>query len=132
MVGYGYRPNLALGWLVLLLVVGSLWFGLRTDPCVHDPRYTVSGPRCLVNADDTGLEWNPVLYTVDLLVPIVDFGNKGRWHTGGADKWVATGFTATGWILDTTVAAGLTRMLRRQERPPRERVRRDQYDCRRV
>lgn len=113
-VGYGYRPIRALGWLALLLVAGSLWFGLLPDPCVNDPRYTVSGPRCVVKADDTGLEWNPVLYTVDLLVPIVDFGNKGRWHTGGVDKWVATGFTATGWILATTVAAGLTRTLRRQ------------------
>lgn len=112
-VGYGYRPTRALAWLALLLVLGSLWFWLMPDACVHDPRYTASGPRCLVNVDDTGLEWNPVLHTADLLVPIVDLGNKGRWHMGGADKWVATAFTAAGWILVTTVAAGVTRMLRR-------------------
>ncbi len=100
-------------WLFVLLVAGSLWFGLMPDACVDDPRYTASGPRCVVNADDTGLEWNPVLHTADLLVPIVDFGNKGRWHMGGADKWVATAFIAAGWILATTVAAGVTRMLRR-------------------
>lgn len=112
-VGYGYRPTRALGWLLLLLVLGSLWFGLVPDSCVSDPHYTASGPRCVVNADDTGLEWNPILHTADLLVPIVDFGNKGRWHMGGADKWVATAFIAAGWILVTTVAAGVTRMLRR-------------------
>ena len=54
-----------------------------------------------------------MLYTADLLVPIVDFGNKSRWYMHGADKWVATGITAMGWILATTIAAGVSRILRR-------------------
>jgi hypothetical protein len=115
MVGYGYRPVRALGWLLMLLVIGSLWFGLRSDPCVNAPanRYAVNGPRCAINQQDTGLEWSPVLYTADLLVPIVDFGNKSRWFMQGADKWVASGITAMGWVLATTIAAGGSRMLRR-------------------
>ncbi|EHR63889.1 translocation/assembly module TamB domain-containing protein [Saccharomonospora cyanea] len=114
MVGYGYRPVRALAWLLALLVLGSLWFGLGSDDCAVDAdRFVVIGERCAVNVDDTGLEWNPVLYTVDLLVPIADFGNKGRWHMAGADKWVSTGFIAMGWVLVTTVAAGVTRTLRR-------------------
>lgn len=118
MVGYGYRPVRALAWLLLLLVGGSLWFGLRGDQCGQrledlDPEPSVVDGRCVVNGDDTGLEWNPVLYTVDLLVPIVDFGNKNRWYMAGEDKWVETGFTAMGWVLATTVAAGATRALRR-------------------
>ncbi|WP_020669238.1 hypothetical protein [Amycolatopsis nigrescens] len=113
MFGYGYRPVRALGWLAALLVSGSLWFGLGTDPCVNDPNLEHSGPRCLVNRDDSGLQWNPVLYTADLLVPIVDFGNKARWSMADEDKWVAAGFTASGWVLATTVAAGVTRTLRR-------------------
>jgi hypothetical protein len=113
MVGYGYRPVRALGWLLMLLVIGSLWFGLRSDPCVHDNRYMANGPRCAINQQDTGLEWSPVLYTADLLVPIVDFGNKSRWFMQGADKWVASGITAMGWVLATTIAAGGSRMLRR-------------------
>ncbi|MBK1784695.1 oxidoreductase [Prauserella cavernicola] len=114
MVGYGYRPVRALAWLVMLLVAGSLWFGVREDDCVLDTeRFEVVGERCAVNRDDSGLEWNPVLYTADLLVPIVDFGNKGRWFMADEDKWVSTGFTAMGWVLATTVAAGVTRTLRR-------------------
>ncbi|SFW55046.1 oxidoreductase [Amycolatopsis australiensis] len=120
MVGYGYRPVRALGWLLTLLVLGSLWFGLGSDDCVHLPvtdqahQIIANGPRCVVNQQDTGLQWNPVIYTADLLVPIVDFGNKGRWYMHGADNWVAAGFTASGWILATTVAAGVSRMLRRE------------------
>ncbi|WP_298180372.1 oxidoreductase [Saccharomonospora sp.] len=114
MVGYGYRPVRAVTWLLALLIGGSLWFGLGSDDCAKDTeRFVVIGERCAVNADDTGLEWNPVLYTVDLLVPIADFGNKGRWHMADEDKWVSTGFIAMGWVLVTTVAAGVTRTLRR-------------------
>jgi hypothetical protein len=47
------------------------------------------------------------------VVPIVDFGNKNRWQTPGASQWIASGLIVTGWILATTVAAGLTRMLKR-------------------
>jgi hypothetical protein len=120
MVGYGYRPVRALGWLFTLLVLGSLWFGLGSDDCVHwqsaDQAHQIiaNGQRCVVNQQDTGLQWNPVIYTADLLVPIVDFGNKSRWYMHGADNWVAAGFTASGWILATTVAAGVSRMLRRE------------------
>ncbi|MEV4143189.1 oxidoreductase [Amycolatopsis sp. NPDC049691] len=119
MVGYGYRPVRALGWLFTLLVLGSLWFGLGTDDCTtwrtdETHQIIANGPRCVVNQQDTGLQWNPVIYTADLLVPIVDFGNKSRWYMHGTDNWVAAGFTASGWILATTVAAGVSRMLRRE------------------
>lgn len=116
MVGYGYRPIRALGWLIGLLVAGSLWFGLGTDDCTTTGApnyYMIHGPRCAIDQQDSGLQWNPVLYTADLLVPIVDFGNKGRWYMHGADKWVSGGFVAAGWILATTVAAGAGRIIRR-------------------
>ncbi|TNC27480.1 oxidoreductase [Amycolatopsis alkalitolerans] len=118
MVGYGYRPVRALGWLVGLLAAGSLYFWLGNDSCVHDVREGVNqllvlGPRCAINSQDSGMQWNPVLYTLDLLVPIVDFGNKSRWYMHGLDKWVSGGFIAMGWIFATTVAAGAGRMIRR-------------------
>ncbi|HKS48079.1 MAG TPA: oxidoreductase [Amycolatopsis sp.] len=116
MVGYGYRPVRALGWLIGLLVAGSLWFGLGTDDCVTSGPpgyYMVHGPRCTIDQQDSGMAWNPVLYTADLLVPIVDFGNKGRWYMHGVDQLVSDGFIAAGWILATTVAAGAGRLIRR-------------------
>jgi hypothetical protein len=98
-VGYGYKPMRALLALVTLLVLGSAWFA--TQPVPHE-----------VNVDDH-LVWNPYLFTMDQLVPIVDFGFKNRWALHGASQWVTAGLTACGWILATTVAAGVTRMLRR-------------------
>ncbi|MBP2339847.1 cytoskeletal protein CcmA (bactofilin family) [Saccharothrix coeruleofusca] len=99
MVGYGYRPARALAWLVVSWLLGSVWFEVRPDLEV-------------INSDDR-LPWNPWLFTIDLVVPIVDFGNKNRWQTPGASQWIASGLIVTGWVLATTVAAGLTRMLKR-------------------
>ncbi|MGH3758705.1 hypothetical protein [Actinophytocola sp.] len=98
-VGYGYKPMRALLSLALLLVLGAIWFATQPAPTV-------------VNADDH-LAWNPYLFTIDQLVPIVDFGFKNRWQVHGASQWVTAGLIASGWILATTVAAGLARMLRR-------------------
>jgi hypothetical protein len=99
MVGYGYRPMRALLWLIALLVGGTVWFMSQTKPEES-------------NGDDN-LVWNPLLFTIDHLVPIVDFGHKNKWHFDGASQWIAAGLVAAGWILATTVAAGVTRMLRR-------------------
>lgn len=99
MVGYGYRPARALVWLIAFLVLGAAWFGLHPDP--------IKGNR------DDQIFWNPVVYTLDLLVPIVDFGQKNRWAVSGASQWISLVLVALGWVLATTVAAGLTRMLRR-------------------
>jgi hypothetical protein len=118
MVGYGYRPTRALVWLLGLLVFGSLWFGLLRDTCGTQHGLVALGSRCPINIEDTGLVWNPFLYTMDLLVPIVDFGNKSRWHMAGADQWISATLTAMGWILATTVAAGVTRTLRATDPAP--------------
>jgi hypothetical protein len=64
------------------------------------------------NTDDN-LVWNPFLYTLDHLVPIVDFGHKNKWHFNSTLQWFSAALIACGWVLATTVAAGLTRMLRR-------------------
>jgi hypothetical protein len=98
MVGYGYRPARAVAWLLVLLLLGGVWFTFH--------------PLQVINEQDH-LEWNSWLYTVDLLVPIVDLGNKNRWHVTGASQWISSGLIAMGWVLATTVAAGVTRTLKR-------------------
>jgi hypothetical protein len=98
-VGYGYRPMRALLWLVAALALGTIWFAAHPAP--HE-----------INEQDH-IAWNPLLYTLDYLVPIVDFGHKNRWHVTGVSQWISAALIAIGWMLATTVAAGVTRMLRR-------------------
>ncbi|MFC7217431.1 hypothetical protein ACFQLX_04480 [Streptomyces polyrhachis] len=101
-VGYGYRPARAVGWLLGLLALGSVYFALH-EPLPADP----SRPEGIPN-------FNSVLYALDLLLPVVDFGQeKARVPVGTAGQWVAFVLIASGWILATAVAAGLARALNR-------------------
>lgn len=100
MVGYGYRPMRALFWLVTVLASGTVWFAARPAPSP-------------VSTDDAHLIWSPPLYTLDQLVPIVDFGYANKWSFVGPSQWISAILVAVGWVLATTVAAGVSRMLRR-------------------
>ncbi|WTW93699.1 membrane-associated oxidoreductase [Streptomycetaceae bacterium NBC_01309] len=98
-VGYGFRPGRAAAWLLVLLLVGALSFG-------------VSRPRA-VNADEAP-DFNAFVYTVDLLLPVVDFGQQGAFNPHGWHQWYAYLLIASGWLFATTIAAGVTRTLSRQ------------------
>ncbi|GAA2682697.1 oxidoreductase [Streptomyces aculeolatus] len=97
-VGYGYRPERAVAWLAGLLVLGSLLF--------HADR-----PRAL--EPDKKIGFNPFVYTLDTLLPVVDFGQGNAFAPDGGSQWVAYLLTAAGWILATAVAAGAARALNR-------------------
>ncbi len=98
-VGYGYRPMRAGAWLLVFLAVGTLVFGLH-----HPPPFGATPHPA----------FNPFIYTVDLLVPLVNLGMRGAYDPQGPQRWLAYFLIAAGWILATTIAAGAARVLRRQ------------------
>ncbi|MER6997620.1 membrane-associated oxidoreductase [Streptomyces sp. NPDC000410] len=98
-VGYGFRPMRAAGWLLALLLTGSVVFAL------DHPRALKAG-----EAPD----FNPVFYTLDLLLPIIGFGQEAAFAPEGGHQWLSYLLIVTGWILATTTAAGVSRSLRRQ------------------
>ena len=97
-VGYGYRPQRAALWLLALLVAGTAVF-------------TVWQPAPVNPGQPPQLY--PVVYTLDLLLPIIDFGQESAYRPTGAGQWVAFLVIAAGWTLATTVAANFTRVLSR-------------------
>ncbi|GLZ33069.1 oxidoreductase [Lentzea sp. NBRC 105346] len=97
-VGYGYRPWLAILWLGIFWLGGSLWF--------------LTHPMTRLNTDQLPV-WNPWLVSLDLLIPIIDFGQDGRWQFTGASQWISALLVAIGWILASTAAAGAARVLKR-------------------
>ncbi|MGV9254777.1 oxidoreductase [Streptomyces sp. NPDC003697] len=97
-VAYGYRPGRAAVWMAVLWAAGSLAFA-RADHPPADP--------------DRHGQWNPALFALDLLLPVVDFGQVSQWQLGGGWQWLAAVLVLLGWTLATTVAAGATRLLRR-------------------
>ncbi|MFC4332257.1 oxidoreductase [Streptomyces andamanensis] len=99
-VAYGYRPGRAAVWMAVLWAAGSLAFA-------HAGR-----PAAGAGAGDHP-PWNPALYALDLLLPVVDFGQVSQWQLSGGWQWLAAAMVMAGWTLATTVAAGATRLLRR-------------------
>ncbi|MGW1000717.1 membrane-associated oxidoreductase [Streptomyces sp. NPDC002520] len=98
-VGYGFRPMRAAGWLLLLLCTGTLAFALHRPPALKP-------------SEAPG--FNPLFYTLDLLLPIIDFGQEAAYAPRGWYQWLSYLLIATGWVLATTIAAGVTRSLNRQ------------------
>lgn len=97
-VGYGYRPWRAAFWLTILLATGTIVFdAVPPSPLQHG----------------TNPHFNPAIYTLDLLLPIVNLGQKGAFNPSGAEQWFSYVLMAAGWVLVTTIAAGVARVLRR-------------------
>jgi hypothetical protein len=97
-VGFGYRPWLAVFWLVLFAVLGGAWFATHPPPPVDEGQNPA---------------FNPWLFSADTLLPIVNLGQDGYWRLNGASQWIASGLVAVGWILATTAAASAARVLKR-------------------
>ncbi|MQY32733.1 hypothetical protein SRB17_06870 [Streptomyces sp. RB17] len=98
-VGYGFRPMRAAGWLLLLLCTGTLAFALHHPPALKPSEAPA---------------FNPLFYTLDLLLPIIDFGQEGAFAPDGWYQWLSYLLIVTGWVLATTIAAGVSRSLSRQ------------------
>lgn len=98
-IGYGYQPWRAVVWLAVLLIAGSITFGVQPPP----PLGPGGAPH-----------FNAVIYTLDLLLPVVDLGQKHAFDPAGAEQWLSYLLIAAGWVLVTTVAAGAARVLSRR------------------
>jgi hypothetical protein len=98
LVGYGYRPWLAAGWLVGLLAAGTSYFAANRPPALEPGSRT---------------EFDGFAYTLDLLLPVINLGQESAWSPHGLDRVVAYALIVAGWVLATAVVAGVTRVLSR-------------------
>ncbi len=96
-VGYGYRPWLAALWFGLLLAVGTTVFSLVPPP----PLKAAEAPH-----------FNAFAYSLDLLVPLNAFGQRGAFNPSGWTQWLSYTLVGSGWLLTTALFAGITRTLR--------------------
>ncbi|GHF44257.1 membrane-associated oxidoreductase [Streptomyces griseosporeus] len=97
-VGYGFRPLRAAGWLLSLLAVGSAVYAL------HPPQPLKAGE---------APPFSPLFYTLDLLLPVISFGQESSFAPTGWYQALAYVLVLGGWILATTVVAGVTRTVSR-------------------
>jgi hypothetical protein len=102
MVGYGYRTWLAALWLVGLLILGTYLFG-----------YVYRGDLTPANKTIVPPPFQPFLYTLDLLLPVVSLHVRDAWAAQGIAQWLSVIFIIMGWILATAVVLSLTGLLKR-------------------
>jgi hypothetical protein len=130
-IGHGFAPARSLIIGLPLAVALSLWLGYAAheDMLVATDETAVTtaegAPRSS-DCDDRYPCVQPVVYALDNLVPLVDFGQRSRWspdlsHRGDTwfddGRWLATATWSTsllGWVLATLVAASFTQMIRRE------------------
>jgi hypothetical protein len=98
-VGYGYKPLRAALWLGALLVIGSVTYAANSPP----PLSASAAPH-----------FNPVVYTMDLLLPVVDLGQKHSFNPAGFEQWFSYLLVAAGWVLATTIATAAARIITRR------------------
>ncbi|MBB4690953.1 hypothetical protein [Paractinoplanes abujensis] len=104
-IGYGYQPGRAAAIFAVLLLAGTGWFATAAS-CAG------AAGLCPVKADEHP-GWDPFLYSLDLLVPLIDLGHEKAWDPLGADKVVAVALIVSGWVFASVVVAAAGRALSR-------------------
>jgi hypothetical protein len=109
-IGFGYKPGRALIAIAVLWASSSAWFQFGAQSC---SRPGSNGPGlCPVKSGDHPT-WDPWLYCLDLLIPIVNFGHKTAWDPTGFSKVVMYILVVAGWVFTTTIVAAAGRKLKR-------------------
>ncbi|WP_030542953.1 hypothetical protein [Streptomyces albus] len=97
-VAYGYRPGRAAVWMAFLWAAGALLFSRTRPPAI---------------SEEGAPHWDPAIYALDLLLPVINLGQDTSWRMTGFHQWASVVMILLGWVLATTVAAGASRLLRR-------------------
>jgi hypothetical protein len=100
-VGHGYRAWLAGVWLLILFVVGCVLSNLAYPEYFRTARPAPQSPH-----------FQPVLYTLDVLLPLINIHQRDMWIADGPAQWGAL-LTVAGWVLTTAAVAALTGLVKK-------------------
>jgi hypothetical protein len=114
-VAHGHRPSQALGWLILLLVLGTVLFGTlyTAAPAPATATATTAHASQPSTDDFTAAKadpapFQPFIYTLDVLIPVVSLGQETSWNAQGSAQAAAMLFAVFGWLLTAALLTGIT------------------------
>jgi hypothetical protein len=128
-VAYGYKPGRALGLIaVLTLLVGVTLAGplsaaeeVMRATGASDVVYSPSGPLTGSDRSDETCGgdvrcFQPAIYAVETVVPLIDLGQRGTWHVDSTARfgplyelWL-TFATVAGWTLSSVFVLSFSRL----------------------
>ena len=101
-------------WGVLQDITTGTDIGRPRRPLARHAAGSRHGNLCAppADSDQQGYppEFNPCFYTLDLLLPVVTYGQQSAFGPTGVYQWLAYSFMTAGWLLAVTVIAGITRI----------------------
>jgi hypothetical protein len=103
-IGYGYRTWQAGLWLLGFLVVGWMVFAWAY-PAHMTPTKQAGEPLP---------RFQPLVYALDTLLPVVDLRQQDNWIPHGLAQWWAWTSILAGWVLTTAVVAALTGLVKKE------------------
>lgn len=114
----GYGLHRAFGWLLLFTVAGGVVLTTAWDAgaVVSADAGAAAGDRCPA----ASACYSPVVYALDLLVPVIDFEQGDAWRIrsdvrrGPAYAVFGWVLIALGWALTTALVAGFGRLVQRK------------------
>jgi hypothetical protein len=105
--GNGYRPQFALWWALGLVLLGAMVFGRAYE----------GGALVPIDPDAVAQPFQRIVYSADVLLPIIDLGQARNFEAAGADSgfvrlylWLQI---SLGWIIATTLGAAAAGFVRR-------------------
>lgn len=118
--GFGHDPLRGFRWLIGIWIVGAAVFAVasRRGWMVSPATLEVPWQPAASGHDDSPTRLQPLMYSLDVLLPIIDLGQASRWtpdrrRPGGvAVQWFHWGLVLVGWTLTTLVVAGITGLVR--------------------
>jgi hypothetical protein len=102
-LGYGHKTWRALGWIALLVVLGSAIFSIA-----HPAHFTPAKAATEIPP------FQPIVYTLDVMVPVINLNQRASWIAHSYAAWVSVAYTVVGWLLATLVVATLTGLNRKE------------------
>jgi hypothetical protein len=107
LIGFGYRTGRALIPFAIFLALGWWYFGNAYD----DGEIVERSTAATINEPP----FKPLIYSLDQLVPVVNFGQRENWVATGDAQTLVTIMVIVGWILTTAILAALTGLVRRNQ-----------------